>query len=122
MRWLRRGRHCGWVAALATCGALLMPQASLAGQDTIFNGYMDYGGMFGPRHTLTSVWTTWYNYEQSCINAWDETANYWAGATVCAWSGDVNVVHGYCACNLKYGYGQSKYASTVTYAYTRQFW
>ncbi len=112
----------GIVAILVAAGALWLPATSFAGQDTIFNGYAEYSGYYGPRHTLTSVWTTWYNYDDSCINALNGDGSGWAGTTVCSDTTDINVGHGYCACNLKYGFGQAKHPGGQTYAYTRQFW
>ena len=91
----------------------------MAGQDTTFNGWMDANGRFGPRHSLTSVWTTWYQGDYSCVNALN-TNNTWAGSTFCAGPADVNVGHPYCGCQLRYGWGGAW--SGWTDAYTRQFW
>jgi hypothetical protein len=109
------------VVAAVLC-VMLLPGTARAGDNTIFNGYMDYAGAYGPQHTLTSVWTTWYNYNYSCINAWDVSSSSWAGVTVCANESDVNVGHGYCQCALRKGYGRAWSDIFVTYAFTRQFW
>lgn len=101
---------------------LLSPGSALAGSDTIFNGWLfDTAGLYGPRHSLSSVWTTQYQGVASCINALNADGSGWAGSTYCTTPSDTNVGHAYCACQLRYGWGAPS-SSQGTSAYTRQFW
>lgn len=124
-------RHAGFrrkmrfLLIAAVCGAsLAVPASAMAGQDTIQYGYLGTGGEYGPRHSLSSVWATWYAYDNSCLNALNANGTGWAGATRCAWIYDTNVGRSYCACQLRYGFGFSSQGEFggVSYGYWRQFW
>lgn len=99
---------------------LASPAVASAGMDVIVNGPMNNSGVMGPRHSLSSVWTTWYSGQLACANAWNDDGSGWAGATVCASSADTNKGHLYCACKLRRGVGFS--SSGISWAYVRQFW
>lgn len=118
MRWL-----CSASAALALAAA---PALAQAGQDDIWNGYIAYpNAPHGPRHSLSSVWTTHINFSESCVNAYNDDGSGWAGDTYCTTTSNVNIGHPYCACQLRYGYAFGLY-DTVYYGdsagYWRQFW
>jgi hypothetical protein len=121
MRSVRRARNlaCSLLAAAALGFAL--PASASATEITIFSGFMDYGGQFGPRHSLTSVWTTWWGRNWSCINALNSGGG-WAGETRCATSLDTNVGHAYCGCTLRYGFGRAYDGLDYTYANAREFY
>lgn len=110
---------CSLLAVAALC--LAVPASASATEITIFQGFMDYGGAYGPRHSLTSVWTTWYGQNASCINALNDGGG-WAGDTRCAYDLDTNVGHAYCGCTLRYGFGRAFSTSSQTYANAREFY
>lgn len=103
--------------------ALAAPAAAVAGQDDIYAGTLS-GDAWGPRHSLSSVWATWYAQDQACLNANNSDGSGWAGASVCAHSQDTNKGHAYCACQLRQGYAfvNGCEYSHVSTGYWRQFW
>lgn len=107
------------VIALALSLALVLPSAASAGMDSIANGTIGTGGAIGPKHSLTSVWATWFAGASTAFNAINEDGT-WAGTTYYATPGDVNVGHIYCGCALRYGWGAAAWGTTT--AYVRQFW
>jgi hypothetical protein len=121
MEFGRRARQvmCS-LLALASL-ALAAPAGASATEITIFQGFMDYPGQYGPRHSLTSVWTTWWGEKLSCINALNDGAG-WAGETRCAGPSDTNVGNAYCGCTLRYGYGRAAFPGSWTYANAREFY
>lgn len=110
-------------ALIATVLCLLcLPASAFAGQDDIYAGVLDYAGAYGPRHSLTSVWATWFSLNLACMNALNADGTGWAGDTFCADGVDQNVGHPYCGCKLRYGFGRSGYSGTYSNGYWRQFW
>jgi hypothetical protein len=85
----------------AVIGAFALPATALAGQDTIVNGGQSDIASFGPYHSLSSVWTT-----------------YFSGAITCA---NTNKGKAYCACMLRKGAAFAP-SGGYTYGYVRQFW
>lgn len=117
---LRPRRSAVAVLVTVLC-ALAIPATASAGQDTIWNGLLSTGGWGGPRHSLTSVWATYYGGGNSCLNAVNSDGSGWAGASVCAYPGDTNRGHAYCGCQLRAGYGWSG-GPGDSWGYWRQFW
>jgi hypothetical protein len=117
---LSNGRVARHAALAAVCAALCPPATASAGQATIFNGVTDEHGEFGPRHTLTSVVTTWRDLLPSCVNAINDGGGL-AGQTRCTSDVKVTVSHAYCACNLKWGWGFAMFDG-FTNAWTRENW
>ena len=112
------------IAMLCIAG-LAVPASAMAGSDNIYNGILDANGAWGPRHSLSSVWATWYQYDLACLNALNDSDGTWAGATVCAWSLDTNRGHLYCSCRLRWGWGGSSATGEwggFSRGYWRQFW
>jgi hypothetical protein len=109
----------------ALCAAsLALPASAMAGQDSIWWGTLGTSGKYGPRHSLSSVWATYFGSDNSCFNALNANGTGWAGDTRCAWANDTNVGHPYCACQLRYGFGfssQGDFGGTSTGDW-RQFW
>ncbi len=125
--WMQAGsrRKMRLLLITALCAAsLAMPASAMAGSDTIWYGNLGTGGNYGPRHSLTSVWATWYSYDNSCLNALNADGSGWAGDTYCAWTGDTNLGHPYCGCKLRYGYGFSSLGeySGISNGWWRQYW
>jgi hypothetical protein len=116
-----RGRLSVCAALTAVFLSLCAPTRALAGMDTIYAGVLDYNGAFGPRHSLSSVWETWFELNVACANALTD-GDGWAGDTFCAGPGDENVGHPYCACQLRYGFGRAWNPGTYSDGYWRQFW
>ena len=87
----------------------------------IWNGVL-YTDAWGPQHSLTSVWATWYYNSNSCLNALNSDGSGWAGETYCAWFSDTNVGHPYCGCKLRLGYGFNGGPVEWSHGYWRQFW
>lgn len=92
----------------------------MAGRDDIYAGWLGTTGVYGPRHSLTSVWATWYDGFDACLNALNADGTGWAGATYCANRYDTNVGHPYCGCKLRYGYAFG--SGSDSWGYWRQFW
>lgn len=101
--------------------AMVVPATAKAGYDVIYIGSLsaDAGIVWGPRHSLTSVWDTWYDGYDGCLNAWNDSGG-WAGSTYCAGPYDTNVGHPYCGCRLRWGAGWATGNDSV--GYWRQFW
>ncbi|HEX8122200.1 MAG TPA: hypothetical protein VF549_13140 [Solirubrobacteraceae bacterium] len=93
---------------------------AMAGQDTIVNGNLYPWAQYGPRHSLSSVWTTWFSGDLACANALNDDGSGWAGGSVCASWADTNKGHLYCACQYRKGAGFT--AGGYGTAYVRQFW
>ena|SRR5688572_7745155 len=113
----------GLIAAAACAASLIAPASASAVEETIVNGTL-YGDAYGPRHSLSSVWATWYQYDWACLNAWNADGSGWAGASFCAAPHDTNVGHLYCACRLRYGYAfvHGYEFGHKARGYWRQFW
>lgn len=107
------------VCTTLSCGAVAAP--AFAGMDVIVNGNITQTAVYGPRHSLSSVWTTWYSGDIACANALNDDGSGWAGATFCAHSGDTNKGHAYCACVLRKGAAFTVPGGNST-GYVRQFW
>lgn len=113
-RWRRR-----WATAVTSFALLLAlgaPTTALAGSDTIYNGTLR-GDAYGPRHSLNSVWVTYYYGSDACVTAHD-SGGFLSG--VCANGYDTNVGKGLCACVLRQGYAYV--AGSYSNGYWRQFW
>lgn len=123
-RQLCARQRLGGIGAAVMCAVSLMgPATALAVEEPIVNGTL-YTEAWGPRHSLSSVWATWYQYDWACANAWNADGSGWAGQSVCAAGHDTNVGHLYCACRLRYGYA---YVHGYEFGhkargYWRQFW
>lgn len=112
-------RAYGFAAGLVAAACLAMPASALAGQDDIYTGVVPHGGVYGPRHSLTSTWVTWYSIADACVTAYDPSAGFYQG--VCANGSNTNVGRSFCGCELRYGYA---YGANDAYSdgYWRQFW
>jgi hypothetical protein len=108
-------------AVTAVIGAFALPATALAGQDTIVNGGQSDIASFGPYHSLSSVWTTYFSGDITCANALNQDGSGWAGASVCASPGDTNKGKAYCACMLRKGAAFAP-SGGYTYGSVRQFW
>jgi hypothetical protein len=100
--------------------ALCLPATALAGNDLIFDGWVGTTGAYGPRHSLTSVDTSWHDGYNSCVNALEADGSGWAGASYCAGPGASYTSHPYCGCALRFGWGGA--AAPDTWATTWQYW
>ena len=97
------------------------PAVASAGYNDIYAGWLNVNGAWGPRHSLSSVWATWYDGYDACMNALNDSDSTWAGSWgYCAHPGDTNRGHLYCACRLRWGYGYA--AANNSWGYWRQFW
>lgn len=106
--------------AIAACLLAAAPSA-WAGQDTIWNGVMPSGGKYGPRHTLSSAWTTWSTGGDACITSVNSPSGSW-NTGICTTTSDVNVGRIYCQCDLKIGYGYTAGGGLAASGNWRQFW
>lgn len=52
-----------FVIALLCIAGLAVPASAVAGSNDIYNGILDANGAWGPKHSLSSVWGTWYQYD-----------------------------------------------------------
>lgn len=118
-----RGSLRRWLATSALLVALAVPSAAHAGSDTIYNGvlWQSQGIQYGPQHSLSSVWVSWYNMGQACAQAWQPSGGVWVGSSFCASNADTNVGHSYCACALRQGAGWP-FGASYSQGYWRQFW
>lgn len=114
-RWRVRALAAGVLCALS------LSASAQAGSNDIWNGVL-YTDAWGPQHSLTSVWATWYYNSKSCLNALNSDGSGWAGETYCAWFSDTNVGHPYCGCKLRLGYGFNGGPVEWSHGYWRQFW
>lgn len=124
LRWARKVTLATTLAAMciATTAMIVPPKAS-AGTDDIVNGWVDSYGLSGPRHSLSSIWTTRYlGANNACANALNADGSGWAGATICATPGDSTKNKNYCACQLRYGWGFSADPNNWVLAWIRQHW
>lgn len=123
---MSKSRRTGSTRAIlcaAVVGVIAMwcvPAVSLAGMDVIRSGSHDTHGYFGPRHSLTSVWTTWDLDAHLCVNALNDDNRQWAGSTFCTNSSDTNVGHPYCGCRLRWGWAGAMW--NYGWGYSRQYW
>jgi hypothetical protein len=91
----------------------------MAGSDDIYNGWLGTNPAYGPWHHLSSVWATWYDGYDSCLNALNSDWT-WAGTTICAYPGDTNRGHAYNTAYFRAGAGWG--AANDSWGYWRQVW
>jgi hypothetical protein len=118
-RVVTRRRRAPRVAVMTLVLALVMPATALAGEEVFFEGALGPSGHYGSRHSLSSVWATWSDGRDACLNALNDDGT-WAGTTICSTPSDINVGHLYCSCQLRngFGFGEGNYAN----AQWREFW
>lgn len=109
------------LSAVSLLPAMAAPTTAQAGYDPIYIGSLSVGAgiVYGPRHSLTSVWDTWWDGYDGCLNAWNDSGG-WAGATYCAGPSNTNVGHIYCGCTLRWGAAWATGNNSV--GSWRQFW
>ena len=108
-------------ALTGMCIAMVVPATASAGTDHIVNHtWVGPNGVSGPRHSLSSIWTTWEGGDNlACANALNANGTGWAGVSICAHPGDTTKNKNYCACQLRYGWG---WGGDYAIAWIRQHW
>lgn len=107
------------LAPLAVVFALALPATAVAGQDDIYIGVLGHSGTWGPRHSITSVWVSWYSLTQACTQPWSAEEG-WVGTSFCANSSDTNVGRSYCGCHVRQTFAWA--SGDWSDGYWRQFW
>lgn len=88
----RRLRSARRVITVVLLYFVTAPAVASAGYNDIYAGWLNVNGAWGPRHSLSSVWATWYDGYDACMNALNDSDSTWAGSWgYCAHPGDTTV-------------------------------
>lgn len=109
------------LVVVLTCGAVSPPFA-LAGDDTVFNGYMSQGGgpVFGPQHSINRGTTRKEGYSgYMCGQASKDGVG--VGEGICSRYAGIQIDKNYCACELRKFVAYEGRVGPVT-GVVRQYW
>jgi len=127
MAWIQQGARSHRLrfarsALLAVVLTIVVAAVAYAGTDTITNGYYDYNGALGPRHSLTRVFVHDYGGPYwACEDALNSPEGTWAQAyPLCVSSAET--WHDFCACHYRLGWNGAEYAGGYELMTGHQDW